>query len=103
MKSTKFKQNILAKLGISMAAAVLGMMSGANLVQNVLAASAAPAANDQTAKTTPTATSTVNNQLGFWTGTDGSCTWKYDVLTDTLTISGTKGAQLSSTPVEVVF
>ena len=65
MKSTKFKQNILAKLGISMAAAVLGMMSGANLVQNVLAASVAPAANDQTAKTTPTATSTVNNQLGF--------------------------------------
>lgn len=31
MKSTKFKQNILAKLGINMAAAVLGMMSGANL------------------------------------------------------------------------
>lgn len=63
-----------------------------------MAASATPAAKDQTAKITPNAPSTSNNQLGFWTGTDGSCTWKYDVLTDTLTISGTKEAQLSSTP-----
>lgn len=98
MKSTKLKQNALTKLGIGMAAAVLGMMSGANLVQNVSATSVAPKVSDKTAKIKPTATSTSNNQLGFWTGTDGGCTWQYDILTNTLTVSGAKGAQLSSTP-----
>ncbi|MEB3363558.1 hypothetical protein SDC49_06950 [Lactobacillus sp. R2/2] len=39
------------------------------------------------------------SDAGLWTGTDGSCTWKYDVISRTLRISGAqKSSQLSSTP-----
>ena len=98
MKFQKVRRTNLPKIGIGVALALLGMTSGSGLVSHVFAAATAPAANDKTDSTQLANTNTANTQLGFWTGTDGDCTWKYDVLTNTLTISGAKGAQLSSTP-----
>ncbi|MCO6530413.1 hypothetical protein, partial [Lactobacillus sp.] len=41
---------------------------------------------------------------GLWTGKDGDCDWKFDLVTKTLTISApAKTSQLSSTPFKKEF
>ncbi|MBA1392451.1 BspA family leucine-rich repeat surface protein [Lactobacillus sp. XV13L] len=82
--STSSKKFTKWGVGLTASALILAGVSGA-------------AVATQAAATQP-ATSSTGSGLGLWTGKDGDCNWNYDLVTKTLTISGPKGSQLSSTP-----
>ncbi|MCT6903655.1 MAG: BspA family leucine-rich repeat surface protein, partial [Lactobacillus sp.] len=78
------------KTGIGIATMALGLVVTVQSNLNVAAA---------TPTVVPISATGLPSDAGLWTGTDGSCTWKYDVISRTLRISGAqKSSQLSSTP-----
>ena len=82
----------LKKTGIGMATMALGLVVTVQTNVNVAAAT-------ETHAVVPISAIGLPSDAGLWTGTDGSCTWQYDVISRTLRISGTqKSSQLSSTP-----
>ncbi|MEB3363774.1 hypothetical protein SDC49_08625 [Lactobacillus sp. R2/2] len=80
------------KTGIGIATMALGLVVTVQTNVNVAAAT-------ETHAVVPISATGLPSDAGLWTGTDGSCTWKYDVISRTLRISGAqKSSQLSSTP-----
>ncbi|MCT6876924.1 MAG: BspA family leucine-rich repeat surface protein, partial [Lactobacillus apis] len=84
--------NLVKKTGIGIAAMALGLVVTVQTNLTVAAATEAPTV-------VPISATDLPSDAGLWTGTDGGCTWKYDIISRTLRISGPqKSSQLSSTP-----